>query len=172
MNQSEISNSRAKAGVPLKYVQDHMFDGCCFPWPFARRGGYALVCHYGERESAHVIVCTFINGPRPSPRHHVRHLCGKGQLGCFNAECLAWGTPSENYADAIRHGTAPKGELCGAAKLEAPSVIEIHSLRGKVAQTIVAKRFGVTQALVSLIQREEIWKHLWVKGIYDMLGET
>jgi hypothetical protein len=149
------------AGKPLKYLLAHMNDGCCTPWPFTKQKGYGWVWDKNRRiGAAHVIVCTMVNGPKPSPDHHARHLCGKGHLGCFNAACLKWGTAKDNAADAIRHGTFVKGERSGQAKLTDEAVIEIRAQRGRVAQPILAKRFGVSQSLVSLVQLGKAWAHV------------
>lgn len=156
------SNGRHRnAGKPLKYLRAHMHDGCCTPWPFSKQKGYAFVWDGGKRlGAAHVMVCKIVNGPRPTPEYHARHLCGKGQLGCFNAACMKWGTAKQNYEDAVRHGTATIGEKQGSAKLTDEAVIEIRAMRGRVVQPILAKRFGVSQSLISLVQLGKNWTHV------------
>lgn len=158
---SAWNRTQPNAGDPLRYLTDHMFDGCCTPWPFARQKGYAWVWDCGARiGSAHTIVCERVNGPRPSPEHVARHLCGKGDDGCFNAQCLQWGTPKDNYDDAVRHGTAPIGSRVGTAKLNASDVYAIRALRGQIAQTKIAAQFGVSQSLISAIMKNQWWKHV------------
>lgn len=155
------SRVQPDAGEPMEYLLAHMNDGCCTPWPFAKQRGYGWVWGNGARiDAAHVIVCEIANGPRPSPAHHARHLCGKGNLGCFNAECLAWGTAKDNYDDAARHGTATIGERVGTSKLTESDVIEIRNSRGKETQVSIAARFGVSQSLISAIQTNQWWKHV------------
>lgn len=155
------SRVRPMDGEPMEYLRAHMNDGCCTPWPFAKQKGYGWVWDNGVRiDAAHVIVCEIANGPRPSPVHHARHLCGKGHLGCFNAECLAWGTAKDNYDDAARHGTATIGERVGTSKLTEADVIEIRNSRGKETQVAIAARFGVSQSLISSIQTNQWWKHV------------
>lgn len=150
-----------KKGEPLRYLLAHMLDGCCTPWPYTRQAGYAWVWDHGKRlGQAHVIVCEMVNGPRPSPSHHARHLCGKGHLGCFSAGCLTWGTAKDNYDDAVRHGTATIGERVGTSKLTEPQVLAIRNLRGRKTQHQIAREFGVSQSLVSAIQAKQWWKHV------------
>lgn len=139
----------------------HMLDGCCTPWPFAKQKGYGWVWSGGRRlGAAHVLVCELINGERPSPRHHARHLCGNGHLGCFNAGCMMWGTAKENYADAVRHGTNTRGERVGTSKLNQSDVAAIRLARGRLSQTALAEQYDVSQSLISAIQTHQWWKHV------------
>lgn len=158
---SKWTRVRPLDGEPMQYLIDHMNDGCCTEWPFAKHRGYGCVWHNGNRvAAAHVIVCEMVRGPRPTPLHHARHLCGKGHMGCFNAACLAWGTAKDNYEDAVKHGTAVIGERVGTSKLTTNEVSEIRALRGKLSQVAIADRFGVSQSLVSAIQNNKWWKHV------------
>lgn len=145
----------------LPYLFAHMYSGCCTPWPFTSRRGYGDVWFDNRRIGrAHVMVCTMINGPKPTPQHHARHLCGKGHLGCFNAFCLKWGTARENAADTVRHGTTLKGETNGAAKLTEVAVRDIRARRGLVSQFVLADEYGVSQGLISLVQLRKVWPHV------------
>lgn len=69
-------------------------------------GGYLAVKltnrDRGLTKPIHVLVAVTFIGPRP-PGHHVRHLDGD-QTNNRLAN-LAYGTPSENVQDSIRHGT-------------------------------------------------------------------
>lgn len=160
-NSFEARARRKKFGDPIVYLRDHMFDGCCSPWPFGRGPrGYAVLNDQCVRYYCHILVCTWVNGPRPFPKAHARHLCGKGHLQCFNAECMKWGTAQDNSDDAVRHGTMPAGEMQPSAKLTTAAVLEIRALRGKVTQVSLAERFGVTQALISWVQTGKGWKHV------------
>lgn len=53
----------------------------------------------------HRLVIEAFVGPRPSPKHEVRHL--DGDKSNNSAANLAWGTSSENKLDVIRHGRHP-----------------------------------------------------------------
>lgn len=75
------------------------------------RAGYPQVGLYGpggkrDRKTlrVHNLVITTFMGPCPEG-HWVRHLDGNpGKPWSFN---LAYGTPQDNYDDAVRHGTQP-----------------------------------------------------------------
>lgn len=53
----------------------------------------------------HFLVCEAFHGPRP-PGQVTRHLDGDKLNN--RASNLAWGTPSENSLDSVRHGTHPQ----------------------------------------------------------------
>lgn len=154
---------RKKFGDPIVYLRAHMFDGCCSPWPFGTHPqGYALLWDstQGVTRYCHVLVCTWVNGPRPFLGAQSRHLCGKGHLQCFNADCMKWGTAKDNSADSVRHGTTLQGARHPLSKLTDEAVAEIRALRGKVTQQSLAEKFGVTQALISWVQTGGGWKHV------------
>jgi len=94
-----------KSGPVLSYmlaVLTTMPECTAGQWPFSSLNGYGFVRLDGRQTFAHVLVCEWYHGPRPEGMW-VRHLCGKGHLGCFSPGCLAWGTPKENAADRIEH---------------------------------------------------------------------
>lgn len=72
-----------------------------------KRGGYLFVnlCRDGTRlhRKVHFLVCEAFNGAKPSDATLIRHL--DGDVENNSPENLAWGSASENMADAVRHGT-------------------------------------------------------------------
>lgn len=142
---------RAKDGVPMKWLMDHLAYESeeCLKWPFADRGnGYgAVVIENGKTFNAHVVICTILNGKRPSRRHVVAHSCGKGHLGCVNPRHLRWATHSENMLDKAMHGTAARGERNPFSKLTAENVLEMRRLYHNEGwtQSACARLFGVGQ---------------------------
>lgn len=76
-------------------------------------------------------------------------------------ENLRWGTPKENAADAIRHGTFVRGSKNGCAKLTESAVREIHRLRkqGWILDRL-ARRFGVSLTSIWYVVRGRTWKHV------------
>ena len=87
--------SRFKKGAPLS--------------PVPNRQGYLSVAlqHAGQvrYRKIHQLVLEAFVGPRPDGQV-VRHLDGNPANNVLSN--LAWGTHSENMADAIRHGTHPE----------------------------------------------------------------
>ena len=112
----------------------------------------------------HRLIALAFLGPAPSPQHVVRHL--NGNCTDNRPSNLAWGTPSENAADAVGHGTAAwlwqRGETNTTAKLTEAQVLEIEqrARAGENAKAL-ALEYGVSWATVYQIRRHETWRHLW-----------
>lgn len=75
---------------------------------------------------------------------------------------LSWGTRAENMQDKRTHGTMANGERVKSSKLTAQQVSEIREqyTEGGLSQTIIAMKYGVTQANVSEVVNMRTWKHL------------
>jgi hypothetical protein len=91
---------------------------------------------------------------------------------------LAWGTPAENAADKVRHGTDPKsvarkyggnsGESNGRAKLKAHEVLEIvERLSGGEMPASLALEYGVSATAICCIRNGRKWSS--VTGINPTL---
>lgn len=98
-------------------------------------------------------------GPIPAGLH-VLHRCDN--RACVNFDHLFIGTNADNVADREAKGRniVLLGEAHGSSKLSEGDVREIVRRTGKQNQYATADDFGVSQALVSRIQRREIWRHL------------
>lgn len=128
----------------------------CLLWPFAlHKNGYPKIKYKGKVQTAHRAVCIIVHGPSP-PGHEASHSCGV--QSCISGGHLSWKTPVDNAADKIAHGSAPVGEKNGAAKITREQALEIRAAKGKEKQVRLAARYGVTQALISKIQNDHIWK--------------
>jgi hypothetical protein len=132
--------------------------------PCRRYGGYPCVklSDPGRCRTVypiHRLVLDAFAGPYP-PGWQCRHLDGSRTNN--DLANLCWGTPAENYADSVRHGTARRGQ-CGHAKLSEEDVLMIHALheRGQKHREIAA-RFDVSVATVSAVVRGERWRALWL----------
>lgn len=101
------------------------------------------------------LVCEAFHGPRP-PGMVVRHLDGD-RLNS-RAENLCWGTPAQNSADRIRHGTHARGEQNSNAKLTPLKVklIRLLPIKPKTA----ARLFGVSPNNITDIRARRRWSHL------------
>lgn len=120
---------------------------------------YAVLWVEHKRIGGHVhkfIALSFL-GPRPEGTY-VCHKDGNGR-NC-NIDNLYYGTPTENSADAKRHGTACFGERHGAAKLTVSDVVTIRALKGCVSQDKLARKFGVAQSHISRIINGHEWRSL------------
>lgn len=152
---------RTSLGAPLVWLKqnlDYAGDDCLI-WPFGHNGGYGSI-HIGRRKTlVSRIVCEHHNGPPPTPKHDAAHSCGKGNEGCITPKHLSWKTRKENMEDCKIHGTVNLGQRNGAVKLSEEQVLEIKKTHG-VAQTKIAKYYGISQSSVSLIKTGKNWKWL------------
>lgn len=72
---------------------------------------------------------------------------------------------------ALRPGGKPRGEANGQSKLSDAAVIEICQCAASgVKQVVLARRFGVSQALISLVVRGSIWRHVIRSSINTLTG--
>lgn len=108
--------------------------------------------------SIHYLVLITFVGPRPA-EYVCRHLDGDRLNNHFTNLC--WGTIQDNSDDKFLHGTLARGESAGTSKLNNEQVTEVRSLAAaRVSQTVIAKRFKVTQPAVSYIVNRINWKHI------------
>lgn len=114
------------------------------------------------------------NGGRPIPckdesgnRLVIRHVCPKQNTACVNPLHLELGTASQNsFEDRIADGTLQTGEKGPNNKITESLAQEIkNSLRPKghplyMTQVKRAKKFGVSDKIVSTIDTNRTWAHL------------
>jgi hypothetical protein len=93
-----------------------------------------------------------------STRHPERVARGERSGAHTHPERVARG----DRAGARRHPeSVPRGEAQGSSKLTEAQVRELRAAREQGALlSALAKRFGVTEALVSAIARRKIWRHI------------
>ena len=101
------------------------------------------------------VVCAAYHGERP-PGHEVRHL--NGRRDDDRACNLRWGTPAENAADKIAHGTAQRGERNPRARLSEGDVLAIRRSADDVGA--LARVFGVAPCTVRAIRSRRRWGHV------------
>lgn len=101
------------------------------------------------QRTVHTLVLLSFCGPRPSGLVS-RHLNGNPQDNRITN--LKYGTPVENRADTVTHGTELVGESHPNCKLSSAQVNDVRSLvlSGRTHQS-VADQFGVSRALITKI---------------------
>jgi len=152
----------ATRGEPQRFLRaafDHSDPDACLIWPYAKDlEGRGRVNFGGHRSRlVHQVVCEAVHGPRPTPDHETAHSCGRGDEACCSPHHVRWATHVENEADKAAHGTSQHGANNHRAKLSPDDVRQIRALSGSVSQRQIAKRFGINQSAVSLIQRGHRW---------------
>jgi hypothetical protein len=126
------------------------------------RDGYRvvnLVRRDGTKQQAvrvHRLVLLAFVGPAPEG-HVAAH--GNGVRDDNRLANLRWATPAENSADMVRHGTSPRWERSGHARLTADDVATIRDrlARGET-QAAIADEYGVSPAAVSHIATGRNWR--------------
>ena len=109
----------------------------------------------GVKHYIHRLVLLAFVGPC-SDGMQGRHLDGNASNN--NLVNLKWGSPAENAADKLTHGTQPMGRHTYNAKLTEEDVCKIRSMNGLYQDIGVA--FGVSASLVGAIKRREKWRHI------------
>jgi hypothetical protein len=129
----------------------------CWLWTGAkaRRYGKIGAPHSRRLLLVHRVVATWALGPCPEGME-CRHLCGV--RACCNPLRLVWGTPTENQADRVRHGTHELGERNAMAKLRESDVFEIRAAcESGEMQKNIADRYQISQPNVSSIAARKNW---------------
>ena len=104
----------------------------------------------GQRKShlVHCLVAEAFLGLRP-PKYEVMHLDGT-RINNFSIN-LCWGTCSENNLSKRYHGTDLNGEKHPSTKLSEEAVSFIKTRSYTETQRELARCFGVSQSLISMI---------------------
>ncbi|SRR5258706_1645972 len=161
MNGSPDLMLRTPNGEPLQYLKNHMHEGCCQIWPYTKTGkGYPQIWWNGRVMPATQVVLELNNKPKPFPKAEVRHICGKGHLGCFNLKCLRWGTCRENAGDRVTHGSNPAGERHGRSKLTENQIYWARKVAGNLTLQEIADQLNCSVFNIKSILRRRTWKHI------------
>lgn len=115
----------------------------CWIWPYAINSqGYGQLQINKVHYAAHKWIYTSLKGPVPH-KTELDHLCRN--RACINPEHLQVVTHKEN----CRRGYN--------AKLNEDKVAAIKKLHGKLTQTEIAKRYGVSRATIGFIFQGKRW---------------
>lgn len=157
---------RVAEGEPKAFLMAHVAHtgGDCVQWPYARlASGYGSIEHDGKTHRAHRLMCELAHGKSPSDGLDAAHSCGS--RACINPKHLRWSGRSENMADTVLHGTAPRGERHGASKLTENDVRTISArLDAGETHQAIADAFGVSRNAISDIAQGKNWAWLREDG--------
>lgn len=106
----------------------------------------------------HALVLKAFVGPRP-PGQQARHLSG---ISCDNRLVnLEWGTPGENTADKVRHGTVSRGTARWSAKLNPSVVLVIRAAhKSGASYKALAHRYDVSWTAIQSVVHRRTWKYV------------
>jgi hypothetical protein len=130
----------------------------------AMAGKYGVYrMRHGEHRTTHKashVAYALTYGPLPAEKFACHNCPGGDNPRCCNPRHLFAGTHQENMADAVQKGQTCAGERNPSAKLTVLAIRDIRARRGIGSQQSLADEYGVSQNLISKIQRREIWKFL------------
>ena len=134
----------------------------CWLWTaYRNHKGYGTAWLDGKMQMAHRAAYEATHGEGSIADLIVRHRCDVP--ACVNPAHLEIGTHADNVRDRDERGRhhCGRGETHGAAKLTEAEVRTIRTLyvrgHGELGQTGLARRFGVSHALIGFILRRERW---------------
>lgn len=121
----------------------------CWEWTGYRKNGrYGTIYFGAESFQAHVISHILYIGP-VDPGNVVMHSCDNPS--CVNPAHLSQGSLKDNMQDCLAKGRFRKP---ARYKLSEESVTEITKLLSqRVTQRVIASKFGVTQAMICVLNR-------------------
>jgi len=137
---------------PLTFTIDHRG---CFVATKKPSGEYPLVYVKGKNQRANRYVWETTYGPIPIGMC-VCHSCDNRM--CVNPEHLFLGTHADNQRDKAEKKRSCWGERNGSNRISQEVARKILEASG--VQEEIAKRFGVSQPLVSKIKQGVVWKCL------------
>lgn len=136
----------------------------CWVWTLATfRNGYGQATYGGKKFYAHRLSWVLHNGPIPEGLCVLHHCDNRP---CVNPSHLFLGTKKENTHDAQRKGRlkspGARGQRNAKAKLTEDDVrlILAEGILKKMAIGDMARKYEVTPALIRMILRRRIWKHV------------
>ena len=158
-------NSPSHLAKRLMNGIDSKNKGECWLWQRATNGiGYGTLTINGRRQYAHRLAYTLYIGPIPCGMC-VCHHCDNP--GCINPDHLFAGTRSDNMRDCANKGrhrppiVSFPGESNPSAKLKETDIIEIRKLLSSgMTQRLIANKYHISQAIISLINNNLAWSHV------------
>ncbi len=153
-----IQLDRFKASATVSLVSE------CLEWGKGTdKNGYGYINLGRAHYPAHRVAYFLAHGEQPAEML-VCHKCDNPK--CVLPAHLFLGTPKDNTDDMVRkgrsrftiNGTFARGERQGSSKLTEIQVREI--LTSDQTGASLARKFGVSKALVCMIRRGLWWKHV------------
>jgi hypothetical protein len=133
----------------------------CWLWTGATNDGYGLITlRPGQTRYASHVALVLDGRPRPKPPNDLALHGDCSNPLCVNPSHLRWGSLAQNTADMVRlkRSNPLKGERHFAAKLTDAIVMDIRT-SGKRGVDL-AREYGVTTSLVSMVRHRKVWAHI------------
>lgn len=142
-----------------KYVNKKEINECWNWIGASSKGGYGRFRINKNIISSHRFSWVIYNGDIPNDKL-VLHKCNNPP--CVNPNHLYLGTNKDNSEYMVKQNRYIKaqGEDNGRSKLILSQVKQIRKLKGILFQRIIAKKFNVSQSLISHIHNNKLWKDI------------
>lgn len=148
---SSLGRVRSEPRVVIRKGHSLTIHGRIRTAPLNRNGYPAIQLWRGNNNShfeVHVLVAAAFIGPRPAGMQ-ILHEDGVRTNARVNN--LSYGTPQQNFADSVRHGTDTRAERNHLARLSNADALKI---RNSTARNVdLAKAFGVAQQTICNIRK-------------------
>ncbi len=103
----------------------------------------------------HTVVANAFLPPKPFQEAQTAHLDGDVENNHWKN--FSWVTQKENVSHRVAHGTSPRGQQNGCAKLSAQDILNIRILCRHRTQQSVADQYKISFQQVSRIVRGVRW---------------
>ena len=151
---------RALCSLECRLLGNILLKNGCMIWKGKISvDGYGVIMVNKKRQRAHRVSHELFNGPIPYGLL-IRHICAVKR--CINPAHLISGTVQNNSDDFLEgNPIALKGENSPNARLKESDIKDIRNLylEGNT-QTEIARRFGISQNMVSHIILRKSWSHV------------
>ncbi len=130
----------------------------CWEWQGELARGYGRIRINSKPIYTHRVMYKIFYGSIPEDKPCVLHHCDNPK--CCNPLHLYAGTHQDNSRDMVKRNRCNvlHGEKHGQAKLTERQVLEIRE--SKETQTVIARRFNVSEMNIRYIKNRKTWKHL------------
>lgn len=161
LSRKGVHSSEWKSGANIKTIKERFFEkvnvtDTCHEWTsHIQENGYGQFSLNGKAQYAHRVAYELHNG-KVEGNLFVLHRCDNRK--CVNPAHLFLGTFNDNMKDMVVKKRQAHGMNNGHAKLTDENVQEIRNMSG--TQSEIAKVFGVTRPLISMILNRKIWKYV------------
>lgn len=149
----------------MRFMASFKVVGECWIWTGTiNHQGYGVIAvgSKTDRSKRNVLAHRFSFEMHKGPIQRGLNACHRCDTpACVNPEHLFPGTHADNVADKVVKGRQPKGARHAQAKIDDSIVLAIvNFVKAGRSHTEVAKQFGVSRPLVSMIASGKRWAHV------------
>ncbi|KKK69959.1 hypothetical protein LCGC14_2928820 [marine sediment metagenome] len=154
---SPLPQNKLSKGLILSRTKFDPDTGCWNYQMFRTKQGYGRITYRNRKYPAHRVAYKIWFGDFPNHLNVCHHCDNKL---CVRPSHLFVGTYKDNSQDAVHKGRTAKqfGELSGRAKLTEEQVLCI--IKNTDSGRKIAKKYNVSEALVSMIKTGKTWQHV------------